>query len=150
MIYKTTKRNFESLSPFISENDVSVSNEEHEKKRTEAAKKSEIKLLSTKENNVWFEVFENEIVFCSIFTDHEHFDDYMAPPKDGEPNYIQRATGFLKRLFTLRRLKKNGDGQRQGYVRVEYVSKAQTARNFGRNMEDDKRRRQPWQVATTV
>ena len=31
MIYKTTKEILESLSPFISENDVSVSNEEHEK-----------------------------------------------------------------------------------------------------------------------
>ena len=31
MIYKTTKEILESLSPFISENDVSVSNEEHGK-----------------------------------------------------------------------------------------------------------------------
>ena len=31
MIYKTTKEILESLSPFISENDVSVTNEEHEK-----------------------------------------------------------------------------------------------------------------------
>ena len=76
-------------------------------------------------------MLENEIVFCSISTDHEHFDDLsMAPPKDGEPNYIQRATGFLKRLFTLRPEKKRGDGQRQGYVRVEYAFESPDGEEF--------------------
>lgn len=88
MIYKTTKEILESLSPFISENDVSVSNEEHEKEDG-SGKEIGDKVIIDKENNVWFEVFENEIVLF-YFTDHEHFDDYMAPPKDGEPNYIQK------------------------------------------------------------
>ena len=47
MIYKTTKEILESLSPFISENDVSVSNEEHEKEDG-SGKEIGDKLLSTK------------------------------------------------------------------------------------------------------
>ena len=115
MIYKTTKEILESLSPFISENDVSVSNEEHEKEDG-SGKEIGDKVIIDKENNVWFEVFENEIVLF-YFTDHEHFDDYMAPPKDGEPNYIQRATDFLKRLFTLR-LKKTETVKGRDMLRV--------------------------------
>ena len=127
MIYKTTKEILESLSPFISENDVSVTNEEHEKEDG-SGKEIGDKVIIDKENNVWFEVFENEIVLF-YFTDHEHFDDYMAPPKDGEPNYIQRATDFLKRLFTLR-LKRRRRSKAAICSALNMLLKAQTARNF--------------------
>ena len=118
MIYQTTKEILEALSPFISENDVSITAETHEKEDGSGTENGD-KVVIDANNNVWFEVFENEIVLF-YFTDHEHFDDYMSKPKDNEPDYIERAKDFLKRLFTLR-LKKTETVKGKDMLRVEYA-----------------------------
>lgn len=51
-----------------------------------------------KENDVAFEVFENEIIIF-FFTDHKHFEDYSFTKGNDEPDYISRAVTFLEMLF---------------------------------------------------
>lgn len=118
MIYSTTRKILEELSPFISEDGLEATEELHEKEDGSGTETGD-KIFLDKKNNVWFEVFENEIVLF-YFTDHEHFDDYMTPPADGEPNYIERATDFLKRLLSLR-LKKTDTVKGSDMLRVEYA-----------------------------
>ena len=75
MIYGITKQILDALSPFLSEEDVEITAEKHILDDGSAPEYGD-KVILDKENNVWFEVFENEIVLF-YFTDHEHFDDYM-------------------------------------------------------------------------
>ena len=82
MIYGITKQILDALSPFLSEEDVEITAEKHILDDGSAPEYGD-KVILDKENNVWFEVFENEIVLF-YFTDHEHFDDYMERPRDGE------------------------------------------------------------------
>ena len=50
------------------------------------------------ENNVSFEVLDNEIIVF-YFTDHYHFEDYSSELEEGEDDYIKRAKDFLIELF---------------------------------------------------
>jgi len=49
-------------------------------------------------NQVGFEVFENEIIVY-YFTEHYHFEDYSSELLEGQDDYIERAKVFLKELF---------------------------------------------------
>ena len=51
------------------------------------------------ENNIGFEVFENEII-AYYFTEHHHFEDYSLSIDDGESNFVDRMKSFLNDLFT--------------------------------------------------
>ena len=118
MIYGITKQILDALSPFLSEEDVEITAEKHILDDGSAPEYGD-KVILDKENNVWFEVFENEIVLF-YFTDHEHFDDYMERPRDGEPDYVERATDFLQRLFTLE-LRKTETVAGNDMLKVEYA-----------------------------
>lgn len=53
-----------------------------------------------KKDNVFFEVFEDEIIISFLST-HVHFENYSFGLKAGEPDFVIRAKEFLKQLFTL-------------------------------------------------
>ncbi len=50
-------------------------------------------------NNVGFEVFENEIIVY-FFSEHHHFEDYSSSVDEGEPTFVDRFEEFLNDLFS--------------------------------------------------
>lgn len=56
-------------------------------------------VMIDEENQVGFEVFENEIIVY-FFTEHLHFEDYASSGDDDEPTFVERMEGFLTDLLT--------------------------------------------------
>ncbi len=56
-------------------------------------------ILIDEENNVGFEVFENEVIVY-FFSEHLHIEDYTWTVEDGVPEYIARAKVLLIDLLT--------------------------------------------------
>ena len=61
MIYGITKQILDALSPFLSEEDVEITAEKHILDDGSEPEYGD-KVILDKENNVWFEVFENDML----------------------------------------------------------------------------------------
>ena len=95
MNFATTNELLETLKPYTENANITVSCENTDWKGQNY--KSDFVTIN-EENNLGFEVFDNEIIVF-YFTDHYHFEDYSSESEYGENNYIKRAKDFLKKLF---------------------------------------------------
>lgn len=97
MNFQTTQILLDDLKTYFNIDDIKISTESKDRKN----RPYQSDFVTLIENqNVKFEVFENEII-VAYFTDHIHFEDYTSELEEGNPNYIQRARELLKQLFTL-------------------------------------------------
>lgn len=97
MNYQTTKLLLNDLKEYFSIEEIEISAKNGDFK----GKQYKSDLVTLIENqDVCFEVFDNEIIVF-FFTNHLHFEDHSSGLKEGDPDYIQRAREYLKRLFTL-------------------------------------------------
>lgn len=95
MNYETTKHLLDAISPYYDLTKISVLTENKDYRGHHY--QSDFVTLD-KNNNVHFEVFDNEIII-SYFTDHKHFEDYTFELEEREPNFVARAIDFLVSLF---------------------------------------------------
>lgn len=95
MNFETTSILLEAIKPYIKNATIDITTENKDWRNRNY--KSDYVNIDAK-NHVGFEVFENEVI-AFYFTDHSHFEDYSSELQDGEENYIERATAFLKVLL---------------------------------------------------
>ena len=96
MNFKITNELIDTIKPYIENATVTISSDNKDWKGRDY--KSDFVTIDAN-NNVGFEVLENEIIVF-YFTDHCHFEDYSSELQDGEDDYAQRAKKFLIDLFT--------------------------------------------------
>lgn len=97
MNYQITKQLLDVVSSYFDLSKIKISTENNDFKGRPY--KSDFVTL-IEENDVYFEVFDNEII-VAYFNNHLHFEDYTSELEEGEPDFIQRAKEFLSQLFTL-------------------------------------------------
>ena len=95
MNFETTSVLLEALKPYLKNSVVDISTDNVDWRNRNY--KSDLVTID-KNNDVGFEVFENEII-AFYFTDHYHFEDYTSELEDEDENYIERAKHFLQELF---------------------------------------------------
>ncbi|MCH5314842.1 MAG: hypothetical protein J1E81_02920 [Eubacterium sp.] len=95
MNFETTSVLLEALKPYIENSVVDISTDNKDWRNQNY--KSDLVTIDA-ENNIGFEVFDNEII-AFYFTNHYHFEDYTSELQNGQDNYIERAKSFLKELF---------------------------------------------------
>ena len=93
--FEATSILLEVLKPYIENSVVDISTDNKDWRNRDY--KSDLVTIDA-ENNIGFEVFDNEIT-AFYFTDHYHFEDYTFELQNGQDNYIERAKSFLKELF---------------------------------------------------
>ncbi len=98
MNFEVTNELLEILKPFTENAIMTVSTENTDCKGRKY--KSDFVTID-KENNVGFEVLDNEII-AFYFTDHYHFEDYSSELEEREDDYIKRTKDFLIELFEYR------------------------------------------------
>ena len=98
MNFETTAILLDELKTYIENSIVDISTENKDWRNRDY--KSDLVTIDA-ENQVGFEVFDNEIIVY-YFTDHYHFEDYSSELEDGQEDYIERAKSFLKELFEYR------------------------------------------------
>ncbi len=96
MNFEVTNEILEKINLYIQNADIKIISEEN--RDFKDGKYQSDFVTIDEENNVGFEVLDNEII-AFYFTDHYHFEDYTSELKDGEDNYKKRASAFLKDLF---------------------------------------------------
>lgn len=95
MNFKITNELIDAIKPYTENASITIFSDNKEGKGQSYA--SDVVMID-EENDVGFEVFDNEIIVF-YFTDHYHFEDYSSDVKDGDDDYIKRAKEFILKLF---------------------------------------------------
>lgn len=96
MNHETTNELIDAIQPHIKNSNIRIKTSNKDWRGKEY--RSDY-ILIDEDNNVGFEVFENEVIVY-FFSNHHHLEDYTWTVEDGVPEYIARAKVFLVDLLT--------------------------------------------------
>ncbi len=99
MNFEATKRLLDVVSSYIPIENLTVKSDGNIDWRGRAYIADFVEIIKEGSNQISFQVTEKEIIVF-FFTDHIHFEDYSSASENNDPNYVERAMEFLKKLFT--------------------------------------------------